>query len=359
LSTTDDNAGTTAVRDGFLFNEAALAAWMEGHVEGFRGPLLVEQFKGGQSNPTYKLLTPSATYVLRRKPPGPLLPGAHAVEREARVLQALGSAGFPVARVHALCLDETVIGTSFYIMEMVEGRVFWDATFPDVSRDERPAYFDAMNATMAQLHLIDYQAIGLADYGRSGNYFARQIARWSRQYLEDVDAGRDANMDRLIEFLPAHIPQGDETSVVHGDFRCDNLIFHPAEPRVLAVLDWELSTLGNPLADFAYHAMMYRMPPNIVAGLANADLSALNIPGEAEYVESYCRRTGRPSMPGYDFYVAFNFFRLAAILHGIKGRVIRGTAASAGAREKALAFPLLAELAWSQTQRVATCRSSD
>jgi len=358
LNTTDDNAGTTPVRDGFRFDQAALASWMEAHVDSFRGPLRVEQFKGGQSNPTYKLLTPSVNYVLRRKPPGPLLPGAHAVEREARVLAALGSAGFPVARLHALCMDETVIGTWFYIMDMVEGRVFWDATFPDVGRDERPAYFDAMNATIAQLHRIDYQAISLADYGRPGNYFARQIARWSRQYLEDVDAGRDTNMDRLIEFLPANIPQGDETSVVHGDFRGDNLIFHPTEPRVLAVLDWELSTLGNPLADFAYHAMMYRMPPNIVAGLANADLDALNIPGEAEYVDSYCQRTGRPSMPGYDFYVAFNFFRLAAILHGIKGRVIRGTAASAGAREKALAFGQLAELAWSQTRRIATVGSS-
>jgi aminoglycoside phosphotransferase (APT) family kinase protein len=357
LNKPDDNAGTTPVRDGFRFDQAALASWMEAHVDSFHGPLRVEQFKGGQSNPTYKLLTPSATYVLRRKPPGPLLPGAHAVEREARVLAALGSAGFPVARLHALCMDKTVIGTWFYIMEMVEGRVFWDATFPDVGRDERPAYFDAMNATIAQLHRIDYQAIGLADYGRPGNYFARQIARWSRQYLEDVDAGRDANMDRLIEFLPANIPQGDETSVVHGDFRCDNLIFHPTEPRVIAVLDWELSTLGNPFADFAYHAMMYRMPPNIVAGLANADLGALNIPAEAEYVQTYCHRTGRPSMPGYDFYVAFNFFRLAAILHGIKGRVIRGTAASAGAREKALAFGQLAELAWSQTRRVATVRS--
>jgi aminoglycoside phosphotransferase (APT) family kinase protein len=345
-----DDAGTTPVRDGFRFDEAALAAWMDVHVDMFRGPLRVEQFKGGQSNPTYKLLTPSAHYVLRRKPPGQLLPGAHAVEREARVLSALGSAGFPVAHIYGLCTDEAVIGTWFYVMEMVEGRIFWDATFPDVGHDARPAYFDAMNATIAQLHRIDYQAIGLQDYGRPGNYFARQIARWSRQYLEDVDAGRDANMDRLIEFLPANIPPGDETSVVHGDFRCDNLIFHPTEPRVLAVLDWELSTLGNPLADFAYHAMMYRMPPNIVAGLADADLVALNIPSEAAYVESYCARTGRNSMPGYDFYVAFNFFRLSAILHGIKGRVIRGTAASAGAREKALAFGQLAEIAWRQTR---------
>ncbi len=344
----EDYAGTTAVREGFHFDEAALVGWMNEHVNMFRGPMTVEQFKGGQSNPTYKLSTPSANYVLRRKPAGPLLPGAHAVEREARVLSGLGSAGFPVAHVYGVCTDDAVIGTWFYIMEMVEGRIFWDATFPDVGRDARPAYFDAMNATIAQLHQIDYKAIGLQDYGRPGNYFSRQIARWSKQYLEDEGAGRDPNMDRLIEFLPANIPPGEETSVVHGDFRCDNLIFHPTEPRVLAVLDWELSTLGHPLADFAYHAMMYRIPPNIVAGMADADLAALNIPSEEAYVASYCQRTGRASMPGYGFYVAFNLFRLAAILHGIKGRVVRGNAASAKAMERAAAFPKLAELAWLQ-----------
>lgn len=341
----DANAGTTAVREAYRFDEAALAQWMDANVAGYAGPLTVEQFKGGQSNPTYKLVTPGRSYVLRRKPPGETLKGAHAVDREARVLSALGGAGFPVAHVFGLCTDETVIGSWFYVMDMVEGRIIWDATFPDVPREERPAYFDAMNAAIAQLHGIDYAAIGLGDYGKPGNYFARQIGRWSKQYLEDTDAGRDADMDALIEWLPAHIPVGEESSIVHGDFRCDNMIFHPTEPRVLAVLDWELSTLGHPLADFAYHAMMYQMPPDIVAGLGGIDVSVLNIPSEADYVAAYCARTGRSGIPNWDFYIAFNYFRMAAIFHGIKGRVIRGTAANAHARERAKAFPRLAALA--------------
>ena len=350
-SVQDENAGTTAVREAHRFDESRLADWMAANIDGYAGPLTVEQFKGGQSNPTYKLATPGRSYVLRRKPPGQLLKGAHAVEREAKVLSALGTVGFPVAHVYGLCTDDSVIGTWFYVMEMVEGRIFWDATLPEVGRHERAAYFDAMNETLAALHMVDHGAIGLADYGRPGNYFERQIARWSKQYLEDVDAERDPNMDRLIEWLPANIPPGDETGIVHGDFRVDNMIFHPTEPRVLAVLDWELSTLGHPLADFAYHAMMYRMPPQIVAGLAGADLAALNIPSEEAYVTAYCRRTGRAAMPGYDFYVAFNFFRIAAIFHGIKGRVIRGTASSAQAKERVRVLPELAEVAWAQAQR--------
>jgi len=339
------NSGTTPVRAGYAVDEASLAHWMAANVAGFAGPLSVEQFRGGQSNPTYKLLTPGRSYVLRRKPPGELLAGAHAVDREALVLSRLGAAGFPVAHVHAICTDDAVIGTWFYVMDMVEGRVFWDATFPDVPRDDRPAYFDAMNAAMAQLHGFDPQAIGLGEYGKPGNYFARQIGRWSKQYLADELAGRNADMDILVEWLPANIPPGDETSVVHGDFRCDNMIFHPTEPRVLAVLDWELSTLGHPLADFAYHAMMYRMPPDIVPGLAGADLAALNIPSEADYIAAYCRRTGRANIASFDFYLAFNLFRLAAIFHGIKGRVLRGTAANAQAAQRAEAFPRLAALA--------------
>lgn len=346
------NSGTGAVRAAHRFDVRSLGRWMEANIADFAGPVEVEQFKGGQSNPTYKIVTPRKTYVLRRKPPGELLKGAHAIEREAKVLRALGETGFPVPTVQGLCTDDAVIGTWFYVMDMVEGRIFWDATFPEVPRQDRPAYFDAMNATIAQLHALDPYAIGLGDYGKPGNYFSRQISRWSRQYLDDVDAGRDPLMDRLIEWLSDNVPAGDETAISHGDFRCDNMIFHPTQPRVLAVLDWELSTLGHPLADFAYHAMMYRMPPDIVAGLADADLDALNIPEESAYVADYARRAGRDHLPGYDFAVAFNFFRLAAIFHGIKGRVIRGTAANAQAAQRVAALPRLIELAWRQAQRV-------
>ncbi|WP_289145124.1 phosphotransferase [uncultured Sphingobium sp.] len=351
-ATTDQtNAGTTAVRDGYAVDVVALDAWLQETVADYAGPLTVEQFKGGQSNPTYKLVTPARSYVLRRKPPGKLIKGAHAIEREAQVLTGLGKAGFPVAHIYGLCTDETVIGTWFYVMEMIEGRIFWDATFPGLDNAARAAHFDAMNATIAQLHAIDYVSVGLGDYGRPGNYFERQIARWARQYKEDGEAGRDPNMDRLIEWLPGNIPAGDETTIVHGDFRCDNMIFHPTEPRVLAVLDWELSTLGHPGADFAYHAMMYRMPPTIVAGLGYADIAGLGIPSEDAYLAAYCRRTGREAMPGYDFYIAFNFFRLAAIFHGIKGRVLRGTAASSQAKERVAVLPELMALAWEQARK--------
>jgi aminoglycoside phosphotransferase (APT) family kinase protein len=339
------NSGTGAVRAGQGFDEGRLAAWLADHVEGFAGPLVVEQFKGGQSNPTYKLTTPGRHYVMRRKPPGKLLPGAHAVDREYRVITALGGQGFPVARSYGLCLDEAVIGTPFYVMEMVEGRIFWDPAFPEVRRDERPAYFDAMNATIAALHRIDPEAAGLGDYGKPGNYFARQIGRWSKQYNEDVEAGRVAAMDRLAAWLPDNIPPDEPRArIIHGDFRCDNMVFHAREPRVLAVLDWELSTLGHPLADFSYHLMMYRMPE----ALAGRDLAALNIPAEADYVAAYCRRTGREGVPDMDFYMAFNLFRLAGIVHGIKGRLSRGTAASAHAAEMAARLEPLAELAWAQ-----------
>ncbi|WP_422247930.1 phosphotransferase family protein [Sphingobium sp.] len=337
------NSGTTAVRAGYALDEAALAGWMAAYVPGFAGPLAIDQFKGGQSNPTYRLRTPGAAYVLRRKPPGPILKGAHAIEREVQVITALEAAGFPVPHIYGLCEDEDVIGTPFYVMDMVEGRVIWDATFPDVDRAARAAHFNAMNAAMAQLHSVDIAP--LEGFGKPGNYFARQVSRWSRQYLEDDLAGRDPDMDWLVEWLPANIPAGDESAVVHGDFRCDNMIFHAREPRILAVLDWELSTLGHPLADFSYHAMMYRMPPDIVAGLAGADLAALGIPSEADYIATYCERTGRSGIGDWPFYMAFNFFRLAAIFHGIKGRVLRGTASSANARERAENFPRLASIA--------------
>ncbi len=339
------NLGATPVRPEFRFDEAALERWMRETVPDFEGPLSVLQFRGGQSNPTYKLVTPGRSYVLRRKPPGPLAAGAHAVDREARVLSALSATGYPVARVFGLCTDESVIGTWFYVMEMVEGRVFWDATFPEVSAADRPAYFAAMNRTLADLHRLDPEAVGLGDYGKAGNYFARQIGRWTKSYLADSDAGRDPDMDRLVDWLPTVIPANDETRIVHGDFRCDNLIFHPTEPRILAVLDWELSTLGHPLADFAYHAIMYRMPPDIVAGLGTVDPASLNIPTEADYCALYCANTGRSGIPDYEFYIAFNFFRLAAIFHGIKGRVARGQAASAHAAARAAAYPRLVRLA--------------
>ena len=345
------NSGTSTVREQHRFDEAALESWMAAHVDGYAGPLEVAQFKGGQSNPTYRLSTPTRNYVLRRKPPGQTVQGAHAVDREARILQALAPAGFPVAKVYGLCTDDNVIGSWFYIMELVEGRIFWDASFSEVPHDQRPAYFDAMNATIAQLHSLDYAALGLEGFGKPGNYFERQISRWSRQYKEDAEAGRDEDMDALLDWLPNNIPDGDDSSIVHGDFRCDNMIFHSSEPRILAVLDWELSTLGHPLADFAYHAMMYQMPPDIVAGLGDADIASLNIPTQADYVAAYCARTGRTGIPNWDFYIAFNFFRLAAIFHGIKGRVIRGTAASAHAKDRAASFPRLTRLAREAMER--------
>lgn len=340
----NEGADTTAIRSGFELDAEALARWMSANVDGFAGPLAIEQFKGGQSNPTYKLMTPTRNYVLRRKPFGVIVKGAHAVEREAKVLTALGKIQFPVPHVYGLCTDEAVIGSWFYVMEMVEGRIFWDATVPDVSREHRAAIFDSMNETIASLHRIDPDEAGLGDFGRRDNYVARQVARWSKQYFEDAEAGRDAMMDRLIEGLQARIPADDAIGLVHGDYRIDNMVFHPTQPRVIAVLDWELSTLGHPLVDFTWHSMMYHMPPYIVAGLKAADITKLGIPAEADCIAAYCRRTGREAIPDYAFYLAFNFFRLAAIFHGIKGRVIRGTAASAEAKLRAGYFPELAAL---------------
>ena len=347
MDRTADNTGTREVSERLRFDERALQTWLETHVEEFAGPVQVSQFKGGQSNPTYRLDTPAASYVLRRKPPGKILPGAHAVEREYRVLAALGAQEFPVPRVYGLCEDESVIGTPFYVMDLVAGRIVWEAHFPGLSRDERAAHFDAMNATIALLHSYDPQTIGLGDYGRPAGFVERQVARWSKQYLADAEGGRIAAMDRLVDWLGKHLPPGSgDARIAHGDFRCDNMIFDAAEPKVRAVLDWELSTLGDPASDFTYHLLMYRMPSEIFAGLAGVDLDALGIPSEAEYVAAYCRRTGRTHIPNLDYLIVFNLFRLAAIVHGIKGRVVRGNASSAHAAQMVERLESLAELAW-------------
>lgn len=347
MSGRSDLSRAGAIRDD---HRAALECWLEANVVGYGGPLQIERFEGGQSNPTYKLSTPGRRYVLRRKPSGSLLKGAHAVEREARVLTALEAAHFPVPHVYGLCTDEQVMGTWFYVMEMVEGRIFWDPALPSLGREDRAACFDAMNATLAKLHLINPAVTGLNDFGRPENFIARQIARWSRQYLEDEEAGRDPNMDRLIDWLPSRIPPQDAATIVHGDYRIDNLIFHPTKSEVLAVLDWELSTIGDPLADFAYHLMMYRMPALTIKGIADDDLQALGLPDEAAYVRSYCARTGLKGIQDLDFYLVFNLFRFAAICHGIKGRLARGTAASPDAARMAGDFPRIAEIAWRQAE---------
>ena len=358
MNRAEEFTGTTPVPAGRGFSETKLSRWMEQHVTGFAGPLRVEQFKGGQSNPTYWLRTPERDYVLRRKPSGPLLKGAHAVDREAKILQALERVAFPVPHVFAVCTDDDVIGTWFYVMAFIRGRIFWDASFPGVAHAERSEYFDAMNRTLAQLHCVDFATIGLTAYGASGGYIERQIARWSRQYEGDIaSAGRDTNMDRLVEWLPAHVPATEEVSIVHGDFRVDNLIFHPTRPQIVAVLDWELSTIGHPLADFTYHLMMYRIGSGVVPGLAGADLRALNIPSESEYITAYCARTGRVAMPNVDYYVAFNMFRLAAIFHGIRGRLSRGTASSARAQDYAQEVAPMARLAWEQVERIDEART--
>lgn len=326
-SAQDTFSGTKPVEERHRFDEAALARWMAAHVDGFAGPLEVRQFKGGQSNPTYQLITPSQTYVLRRKPPGKLLPSAHAVDREYKVISALHPTGFPVARPYGLCTDDSVIGTMFYIMANVEGRILWDGALPESTPDERGAIYRAKIETLAQLHTTDVSAVGLSDFGKPGNYFARQIDRWTKQY-QASETQTIATMDKLISWLPSTVPDDGVVSVVHGDYRLDNMILHPTEPRVIAVLDWELSTLGNPLADFTYLLMNWAMPGDQRGGLAGLDLKAMGIPTLEEAVALYCDRTGRSGIPQTDWYFAYNLFRLAAICQGIAGRVRDGTAAS-------------------------------
>jgi aminoglycoside phosphotransferase (APT) family kinase protein len=352
--------GTRPVTGQHAFDVGALAVWLQAHLPGFAGPLAVEQFKGGQSNPTFKLLTPGATYVMRSKP-GPsarLLPSAHAIEREFRVMAALAGHGVPVPAMLTLCEDESVVGRAFYVMSFVDGRVLWDQSLPGMPRSERGAIYDEMNRVIAALHCVDIAAAGLSDYGRPGNYFDRQIARWGKQYQASVTQPIEA-MDRLIDWLPAHMPASarDETkvAVVHGDYRLDNLVFHPTEPRVLAVLDWELSTLGHPLADFSYHCMAWHIPPGAFRGIGGLDHAALGIPTEADYVRRWCERT-RLAEPDalaadWNFYLAYNLFRMAAILQGIAKRVEDGTASSAQARQAAAGARPLAELGWHFAQR--------
>ncbi|MBI5258579.1 MAG: phosphotransferase [Burkholderiales bacterium] len=352
--------GTREVSSSHAFDVPRLEAWLTANMNGFQGPLTVEQFKGGQSNPTYKLITPARAYVMRSKP-GPvakLLPSAHAIEREFRVMSALALTGVPVARMHMLCEDESIIGRAFYVMEFMAGRVLWDQSLPGMTTDERSAIYDEMNRVIATLHSVDVKAVGLSDYGKPGNYFSRQIGRWSKQYVASVTEPI-TEMDKLIEWLPAHLPASalDETqvSIVHGDYRLDNVVFHPDEPRIIAVLDWELSTLGHPLADFSYHCMSWHIAPGNFRGIAGLDFQALGIPTEREYIQRYCERTGRGSadelLADWNFYLAYNLFRLAAITQGIAKRVVDGIASSAQAKATGARTRGLAELAWQFAQK--------
>jgi aminoglycoside phosphotransferase (APT) family kinase protein len=342
------------VQSAAAFDEAVLAAWLEARVTGFHGPLSVRQFEGGQSNPTYLLITPDAKYVMRRKPPGVLLKSAHAVDREYRITRALFEQGFPVPEPLHLCEDEAVIGTMFYVMRHVEGRVFWDCRMPDLSREERGKVYDSANETLARLHSIDYAAIGLADYGRPGNYFQRQITRWAGQYeasrVRDIPA-----MDRVIEWLSARVPADDGRGAIsHGDYSFHNLLIHPTEPRVSAVIDWELSTIGHPLGDLMYHCMEWYRPPGVDdrGTLSNANLSALGIPTLEHYVERYCQRTGfRVETTDLAFYRAFNLFRVAAILEGVAGRIRDGIVTARNAQQIVARIEPIANAAWDEAVR--------
>jgi aminoglycoside phosphotransferase (APT) family kinase protein len=345
------NPGAELVVPVHPIDTAALAEYLRVNVEPFTGNLAVEQFQGGQSNPTYRITAGARRYVLRRKPPGNLLPSAHAVDREFRVMSALAGTDVPVAKTYALCEDAAVIGTAFYVMEYVDGRILWDPTLPGMTPPQRAAHYDELNRVIAALHRIDYIAAGLGGYGRPGSYVGRQVARWSKQY--QASAGdRIPAMDRLIDWLPQHVPGGDETAIVHGDYRLDNVIFHPTEPRVLAVLDWELSTLGHPLSDFAYQVMAWRLTPQQFRGLKGCDFEALGVPTEDEYVAAYCQRTGRNAIPDWDVYLIFNMFRIAAILHGVLSRALQGNAASQNAVETGSRARLVADTAWEMAQRI-------
>ena len=336
---------TTAVRRGHQLDRGALEGYLAGALADFHGPLEIRQFEGGQSNPTYFLRTPSRDYVLRKKPAGQLLPSAHAVEREHRVISALASTGIPVPPALLICEDPSLVGTPFFIMGCVDGRVFRQPHLPGVSASDRAAIYADMAAVLARLHGVDAAAVGLADYGKPGNYYARQIGRWGRQYIaaktEEIES-----MDRLMEWLPAHIPPGDEVAVVHGDYRIENLIVHPTEPRIVAIVDWELSTLGHPLADLAYNCLTYHLPPDALGLVDTASSDRSGMPDEAEYVAMYCERAGRPGIPQWNFYLAFSMFRLASILQGVYARGLQGNAASSYALQRGKAARMIADIAW-------------
>ncbi len=351
----DHFIGTQAVAEKNQFNAEALGAWLDKNLDGFKGPLTVESFKGGQSNPTYLLTTPSTRYVMRSKP-GPvakLLPSAHAVEREYAVMKGLADSEVPVPQMHCLCEDESVIGRAFFIMEFKQGRVMWDQTLPDIPLEKRDGIYDEMNRVIAALHTVKFAERGLAGFGKPGNYFERQIGRWSKQYVASVTQPI-AEMDRLMDWLPQNIPAiaraENMVSIVHGDYRLDNMMFHATEPRVIAVLDWELSTLGHPLADFSYHCMTWHMPKNTGRGIGGLDIASLGLPSEEDYIRRYCKRTqfATPDdlKADWNFFVAYNMFRLAAILQGIAKRVEAGTASSAQAVSSGAGARPLAELAW-------------
>ena len=353
MSVADSNAALSGA--ALPFDALALESYLVANIAGFQGPVTITRFKGGQSNPTYLLSTPSRQYVMRAKP-GPvaqLLPTAHAVEREFRLQSALAGSAVPVTAMHCLCEDESVIGRAFYVMDFVEGRIFWEQSLPGMEAAERSAIYDEINRVIAELHKVDFNALGLADYGKPGNYFNRQIDRWTRQYraseIDTIEA-----MERLMEWLPQHIPQeaDPQVSLVHGDYRIDNVIFHPTEPRILAVIDWELSTLGHPLADFAYHLMSWHMTPSpTMRGLQGLDFKALGIPAESAYIAAYERRIGHPVAGDWNFYLAYNLFRLAAILQGIAKRVQDGTTSSPQAAENGRLARPLAELGWKFAQQ--------
>ena len=336
---------TIPVADKDRLDEAKLTAWMEANVEGFAGPLTYAKFAGGQSNPTYRVDSPSGAYVLRRKPFGPLLPSAHAVDREYRLIAGLHPTGFPVARPYGLCTDDCVIGAMFYVMALVEGRNLWDGTLPDYTPVQRTGIYHAMVDTLADLHTTDYVGAGLGDYGKPGNYFARQVERWTKQYRAS-ETETMPEVERLIDFLPRTVPEQTRTSIVHGDYRIDNMIFHADAPRVVAVLDWELSTLGDPLADFSYFLMSWVTEPEGRSGVKGQTGAATGIPTIEEMVERYCARTGRDGVPDLNWYLAYNLFRLTGIVQGIKKRIVDGTASSAQAERSAAQVHRLAAASW-------------